>query len=78
MVRAYADEVEHTRMRVNLIDPGPMQTALRAAYMPGEDKAKLASPTAIAPFIVDLLRANSQRHGERIVWREEAGLGPFA
>jgi NAD(P)-dependent dehydrogenase (short-subunit alcohol dehydrogenase family) len=76
MVRAYADEVEHTRMRVNLIDPGPMQTALRAAYMPGEDKAKLPSPAAIAAFIVDLLRADSQRHGERIVWRAETGLGP--
>lgn len=73
MVRSYADEVEHTGVRVNLFDPGPMQTALRAAYMPGEDKAKLPAPALIAPSIVDLLRADSRRHGERILWREEAG-----
>ena len=39
---AWAEEVKTTKLRVELFDPGPMATRLRAAAFPGEDRAKLA------------------------------------
>src|SRR5205807_5171930 len=37
MVRIYAGEVARTQVRVNLIDPGPLRTRLRARIFPGEN-----------------------------------------
>src|SRR5260370_1356247 len=36
-VRTYAAETERTAVRVNLINPGPTRTRMRAQAMPGED-----------------------------------------
>ncbi|MCR9212635.1 MAG: SDR family NAD(P)-dependent oxidoreductase [Proteobacteria bacterium] len=44
LVRTYAAEVSKTNLRVNLVDPGPTQTRLRALAYPGEDDSQL--PTA--------------------------------
>ncbi|HYX02554.1 MAG TPA: SDR family NAD(P)-dependent oxidoreductase, partial [Reyranella sp.] len=44
----YAAEVAHTNVRVNLFDPGPMRTGLRAQAFPGEDPAKQTPPQAHA------------------------------
>src|SRR5690606_33621817 len=35
MVKTYAREVERTRMRVNLVNPGPTRTGMRAQAFPG-------------------------------------------
>jgi NAD(P)-dependent dehydrogenase (short-subunit alcohol dehydrogenase family) len=37
LVQTWAQEVEKTRLRVNLFDPGVVATKMRAAAMPGED-----------------------------------------
>lgn len=54
LVRTWAHEVETTRLRVNLYDPGTVATRLRADAMPGEDRATLAKPADVAGPLVDL------------------------
>ena len=53
-MRAWADEIEHTRVRVVLVDPGAMRTRMRAEAFPGEDPDTLPDPAEIGPMIVAL------------------------
>ena len=46
---------------MNLLNPGPMRTAMRAKAMPGEDPDTLPTPSEIAPQIVEML---SPSYGE--------------
>ncbi len=57
LVRAWAAEIEGGRLRVELFNPGPMATRLRAAAMPGEDPKTLPRPETIAPRLVALCLA---------------------
>jgi NAD(P)-dependent dehydrogenase (short-subunit alcohol dehydrogenase family) len=54
LVKTYAREIENTPVRVNLIDPGPVRTALRAKAFPGEDPMTLPAPEDVAPLFVRL------------------------
>jgi NAD(P)-dependent dehydrogenase (short-subunit alcohol dehydrogenase family) len=67
MVRTYAAENQKTNLRVNLIDPGPTRTAMRAAAFPGEDPATLPPPEAVAEAFLALALDQSGLHGECIV-----------
>ncbi|WP_309606517.1 SDR family NAD(P)-dependent oxidoreductase [Phenylobacterium sp.] len=58
MVRTWADELEQTRVRAVLLDPGVMRTAMRAEAMPGEDPMSLPHPSEIGPLIVELAQAD--------------------
>jgi NAD(P)-dependent dehydrogenase (short-subunit alcohol dehydrogenase family) len=60
----YAAECEGTSVKINLLNPGPLRTRMRAAAMPGEDPADLKSPEEIAPLIVELLSPGCTRNGE--------------
>src|ERR1700749_603200 len=51
----YAAECEGTNVRVNLLSPGPLRTAMRARAMPGEDPRSLQPPESVTPLSVDLL-----------------------
>jgi NAD(P)-dependent dehydrogenase (short-subunit alcohol dehydrogenase family) len=51
----YAAECVTTGIKVNLLNPGPMRTAMRAKAMPGEDPKTLPSPDEIAPQVVEML-----------------------
>jgi NAD(P)-dependent dehydrogenase (short-subunit alcohol dehydrogenase family) len=51
----YAAECVTTSIKVNLLNPGPMRTAMRAKAMPGEDPETLPSPDEIAPRVVEML-----------------------
>src|SRR5438067_3659398 len=55
LVRIYAGEVARTRVRVNLIDPGPLRTRLRARIFPGEDPMTLAPPESIGEAFLELV-----------------------
>jgi NAD(P)-dependent dehydrogenase (short-subunit alcohol dehydrogenase family) len=68
----WAAECAATNVRVNLINPGAMRTAMRARAMPGEDPNDLPPPDAVAPLIVDLLSPANNRNGETINFRETA------
>ena len=55
MVLAYAAELRLTQVRVNLFDPGPMATRLRAQAYPGERPGAVPEPAAAAQRLVELL-----------------------
>jgi NAD(P)-dependent dehydrogenase (short-subunit alcohol dehydrogenase family) len=53
-----ADEWEsHPNLRVNAVVPGPINSPLRAQTHPGEERARLPDPAALAPLYVHLLGA---------------------
>jgi NAD(P)-dependent dehydrogenase (short-subunit alcohol dehydrogenase family) len=54
LARTYAAEAASTPIRVNLFNPGPTRTRMRAAVMPGEDPMTLPSPEQVAEKIVPL------------------------
>lgn len=64
LVRIYAAEVEKTPLKVNLIDPGPVRTALRARAYPGERPDALPAPDEVAGAFVELADPACLRHGE--------------
>jgi NAD(P)-dependent dehydrogenase (short-subunit alcohol dehydrogenase family) len=74
LVRVYADEVANTRIRVNLVDPGRLRTALRARAFPGEKPESLPAPESVAAAFVALAEAACARHGELIVASDEGAL----
>jgi NAD(P)-dependent dehydrogenase (short-subunit alcohol dehydrogenase family) len=54
LVRTYAAETVTTAVRVNLVNPGPTRTRMRAQVMPGEDPMTLPPPELVAEKIVAL------------------------
>lgn len=54
LARTYAAETATTNVRVNLINPGPTRTRMRAAAMPGEDPMSLKTADVVAEKIVEL------------------------
>ena len=50
----YAAETSATPLRVNLFNPGPTRTWMRAQVMPGEDPLTLPTPEQVAEKILDL------------------------
>lgn len=57
LVRCWADEVENSRIRAVILDPGSMRTKMRAEAYPGEDAETLPHPNEIGPLIVELATA---------------------
>ncbi|HTQ15581.1 MAG TPA: SDR family NAD(P)-dependent oxidoreductase [Rhizomicrobium sp.] len=64
----YAAECAHTRVKVNLLSPGPLRTRMREKAMPGEDPETLRPPDAVAPLVVELLSPACPRNGETITF----------
>lgn len=54
LARTYANEVQTTAIRVNLVNPGATRTSMRAKAFPGEDPETLPSPEDVAPLYVEL------------------------
>ena len=65
----YAAECASTTIKVNLLSPGPLRTAMRARAMPGEDPKSLAPPDAVAPLIVELLSPSCEKNGDLVEFR---------
>jgi NAD(P)-dependent dehydrogenase (short-subunit alcohol dehydrogenase family) len=65
----YAAECDGTNIKVNLLNPGPVRTAMRAKAMPGEDPETLPKPDALAPLIVELLSPSCAKHGELVTFK---------
>jgi NAD(P)-dependent dehydrogenase (short-subunit alcohol dehydrogenase family) len=66
LVRIYAAEVERFSVKVNLLDPGPVRSQMRAQAFPGEDPNSLPTPDDVAPWFLGLAEASCTRHGEII------------
>jgi NAD(P)-dependent dehydrogenase (short-subunit alcohol dehydrogenase family) len=69
LVKTWAQEVEATPLRVNLVDPDIVATKMRAAAMPGEDPATIPQPADVAPGIAALCLPSETRHGARVMLR---------
>jgi NAD(P)-dependent dehydrogenase (short-subunit alcohol dehydrogenase family) len=54
LARTYAAETVTTAVRVNLFNPGPTRTRMRAQVMPGEDPMTLPPPESVAEKIIEL------------------------
>jgi NAD(P)-dependent dehydrogenase (short-subunit alcohol dehydrogenase family) len=54
LARTYAAETASTNVRINLFNPGPTRTRMRATVMPGEDPATLPKPEQVAEKIIAL------------------------
>lgn len=68
LVKSWAHEHENDALRVNLLSPGPIRTAMRAQAMPGEDPETLPSPADLAPLFLDLLSPDETRTGEIVAF----------
>ncbi len=64
LVKTYARECEKTNMRVNLVDPGPVATTLRALAYPGEDASKISTPEEAAELFLKLSLPSCTINGE--------------
>lgn len=70
LVKTYAQEMERTPVRANLINPGGVRTAMRAKAYPGENPASLPTPEEVAPLFVELASPECSLNGEVISFRE--------
>jgi NAD(P)-dependent dehydrogenase (short-subunit alcohol dehydrogenase family) len=55
LARSWQAETERTGPRVDIVEPRPLATALRARFFPGEDRAALTPPRDEALRLADLL-----------------------
>jgi NAD(P)-dependent dehydrogenase (short-subunit alcohol dehydrogenase family) len=61
LARQLADEWENrATMRVNALIPGPIRSPLRGQSHPGENRAALPAPEALAPLYLYLVGAQSK------------------
>jgi NAD(P)-dependent dehydrogenase (short-subunit alcohol dehydrogenase family) len=64
VVRTYAAEVEKTALRVNLLDPGAVRTAMRAQAFPGENPMALPPPESVTETFVELAAVECRKNGQ--------------
>ncbi len=69
LARTYAAETVSTRVRVNLFNPGPTRTRMRAQFMPGEDPSTLDPPERIAEAVIPLCLADFADTGKLYDYR---------
>ncbi len=74
LAETYAEETRNSAIRVALIDPGAMRTAMRAEAMPGEDPNTLPPPDDLAPALYRALATQTDGLA-RISFREMRAAG---
>lgn len=74
MVLVYAGETNASKIRVNLLDPGPIRTMMRAKAVPGENPESLPTPDDIAPLFVEMADENYMDTGKLVKFYEWAGI----
>ena len=69
LARTYAAETDSTPIRVNVFNPGPTRTRMRAQVMPGEDPMTLPTPEQVAEKILDLCLPSFSETGKLYDYR---------
>jgi NAD(P)-dependent dehydrogenase (short-subunit alcohol dehydrogenase family) len=69
LVLTYAAECASTQVRVNLFNPGPTRTLMRAKAVPGEDPETLPAPDAVAAQLIELAMPTETRNGESVPFK---------
>ncbi len=65
--RSWAAELGELGVRVLVVDPGEMDTAMHAAAMPDADRTTLARPEDVARRLADLVFERAFENGSRVV-----------
>ena len=71
LVKTYSAETATTKVRANLVSPGPTATKMRAQAMPGEDPKTLPTPEDVAAKLIEMCAAEFTVSGA--VFRYTAG-----
>lgn len=64
LVKTYALEIEKSNLRVNILNPGAIRTAMRARAVPGENPETLDTPQDLTPLILKICSADFQDNGK--------------
>ncbi len=64
LARAWAQETANTPLRVNLFNPGPTRTRMRAIVFPGEDPLTLETPDRVAELILPMCASDWTETGK--------------
>ncbi len=70
LAKTYADEIENTNIKVNLVNPGPVATAMRAKAYPGEDPETLTKPEDLTSLFIEMASAGYEKNGEVIDYKK--------
>jgi NAD(P)-dependent dehydrogenase (short-subunit alcohol dehydrogenase family) len=74
LARTWATETASTEIRINLFDPGPIRTRMRATVFPGEDPLTLDTPEQAAEFIVPMCARDWSETGKLYDYRTRSLL----
>ena len=66
LAKVYAAECANTNVKVNILDPGRVRTAMRSQAYPGEDPQKRPHPDEIAPYFLKLVANDCAMNGETL------------
>ncbi|WP_456380545.1 YciK family oxidoreductase [Thiolapillus sp.] len=71
LMQALAEELEHTKVRVNSIDPGPTRTNMRKIIFPGDDINQIKPPETLIPLYLWLMGPDSKgTNGQALAYEE--------
>jgi len=71
LMQTLAEELEHTPVRVNSIDPGPTRTNMRKTIFPGENINNIKPPEALMPLYLWLMGPDSHgTHGQALTYTD--------
>jgi NAD(P)-dependent dehydrogenase (short-subunit alcohol dehydrogenase family) len=66
LMQTLADELEHTSVRINSINPGGTRTAMRASAYPAEDPLSVKPAEDLMPSYLQLLSEHNRQHGQQL------------
>ncbi len=70
LAHTYANEIESSAIRANVLNPGPTRTSMRKVAMPGEDPMTLPHPDEVAELILEMCSPEYQENGVKINYRD--------
>ena len=69
-VSCWAKEVDITKLKVNLLNPGAVRTAMRGKAMPGEDGSTLPNPSDVAALVTEMLSPHYDLNDQIVSFRD--------
>ncbi|MBZ0215800.1 MAG: SDR family NAD(P)-dependent oxidoreductase [Fimbriimonadaceae bacterium] len=71
LVATYANEIQNSNARANVLNPGPVRTKMRAQAMPGEDPQTLPPPEDLTEVFIKMVLPSFEENG--VVWNFPTG-----
>lgn len=65
LAHTWAQEMEQSKLCINIVDPGAVRTAMRALAYPGEDPTTLKRPEEITDIFVDLAETSCKLNSQK-------------